>query len=647
MLKSDALSQLKQLKQDIKASRNLHEGVVKGTTNKFGFVTLDSGKDVFLPADEMAKVLPGDRIEVEVKKEPKNKVYALIERLIDSPTKEFFGKYITKGSAHFIEPDIAGMNQWFFVPPNKRKGANAKEYVRCKLTQHPFKAGKAQAAVLEVIGAENAPAIEWDYAIAKHGLAQAWSAQAEQELEQITEASIADAPERSDLTALAFVTIDSASTTDMDDALWAEAKADGGWTLKVAIADPQALIPAGSALEKEALARASSAYFPGRVISMLPAKLSSELGSLQPQQTRLAKVLTLDIAADGAVADLTIVNARVCSSAKLSYHDASKLIAGEEVAQANEQRELLQTLASLSAQLDAWRQANALSYEPKPEFYLELNEQHKIKQILPKEQTAAHKVVEACMVAANMAVANLLAAAEVDSIFVNNAGVRQDRRDIFAGLIKDKLGEEPVLDDLSAYTELVAKLKTDANKPLFTLLSRQLEKSKLAARAQGHFAMGLPAYTTFTSPLRKASDYLLHKQVDQFLASGKWQPIAQAQLEAIELQGQAVRNASYDIEQWLKCQFMNKSDTQLEAEVLRVFASGCQVRLKANGIEGFISARELEGKYSFDQAMMTLKGADYSFELEQSLFVDFKQVDWKRKQIQFVPAKEQAASTGE
>lgn len=637
MLKTDALSQLKQLKQDIKASRNLHEGVVKGTTNKFGFVTLDSGKDVFLPADEMAKVLPGDRIEVEVKKEPKNKVYALVERLLESPTKEFFGKYITKGSAHFVEPDIAGMSQWFFVPPNKRKGANAKEYVRCKLTQHPFKAGKAQAAVLDVIGAENAPAIEWDYAIAKHGLAQTWSAQAEQELEQITEASIAEAADRSDLTELAFVTIDSASTTDMDDALWAEAKADGGWTLKVAIADPQALIPAGSALEKEALARASSAYFPGRVISMLPAKLSSELGSLQPNQTRLAKVITLELAADGAITSIDIVNARVSSSAKLSYQDASKLIAGDDVQDGN-QAELLQTLAALTAQLDAWRQANALSYESKPEFYLELNEQQKIKQILPKEQTPAHKVVEACMVAANMAVAKFLADADVDSIFVNNAGVRQDRREIFAGVIKARLGEAPELEDLEAYKALVAKLKTDEHKALFTLLSRQLEKSQFGSRAEGHFAMGLPAYTTFTSPLRKATDYLLHKQVDQFLTTRKWQPIAATGVAEIEQQGQAVRNASYEIEQWLKCQFMKKSDKHLEAEVLRVFASGCQVRLKANGIEGFVSARELEGKYSFDQSLMTLKGADYSFELDQTIYVDFKQVDWKRKQIQFVPA---------
>ena len=637
MLKSDALSQLKQLKQDIKASRNLHEGVVKGTANKFGFVTLDSGKDVFLPADEMAKVLPGDRIEVEVKKEPKNKVYALVERLIESPTKTFFGKYVTKGNAHFVEPDIAGMNQWFFIPPPKRKGAKTKDYVECKLTQHPIRSGKAQAAVVAVIGAEHGAGIEWDYAIQKHALSNSWSDDVEQELAGLSEETIEACSDRADLSDLSFVTIDSATTQDMDDALWAEVLEEG-WLLRVAIADPVALIPEGGAIEREALARGSAVYFPGRSVPMLPAKISSELGSLMQDKIRLAKVVELKISNEGEILETNIVNAKICSKAKLDYQSASERMASGNPENPIDQ--ILKTLLDLSQQLENWRQDNALVHQGKPEFYLELNEKQKIERIVPKRQTPAHKLVEACMVAVNRAVAQKLAEAAVPSLFVSHAGVREDRLEGLEAVLKKQLQiEELSLSDPAAYTSLVRGLSAEEKtQPLYALLSRQLEKTRLSSDAKPHFGMGLPAYTTITSPLRKAVDYLLHKQLDHFLSTGSWQEVPAQLVEQLDSKTQTVRAALYEVEQWLKCQFMKKSDKNLEAEVVRVFASGCQVRLKDNGIEGFISARELEGKYSFDQALMTLKGKEHSFELEQSITVDFKQVDWKRKQIQFTPA---------
>lgn len=636
MLKADALSQLKQLKHDIKASRNLQIGTVKGTANKFGFVTLESGKDVFLPADEMAKVLPGDRVEVEIKKEPKNKVFALIEKLIESPTKYFFGKYVTRGSAHFIEPDIAGMSQWFFVPPAKRKDAKNKDYVSCKLTQHPFKSGKAQAAVTSVIGSESDQGIEWDYAIAKHALENSWSQEVEAELANIDESAITGAQGREDLTHVPFVTIDSASTQDMDDALWVEAQ-EQGWKLRVAIADPAALIPVGGAIEKALLTRATSAYFPGRAIPMLPSKLSSDLGSLVEGKDRLAKVVSIAVSETGQLGEVEIVNARVRSAEKLSYQDASERMANEASELAADQ--MLVELSKLADQLENWRQENALVHPGRSEFYLELNDKMKVESISAKSQTLAHKVVEACMVAVNRVVAEKLATADVDSIFVTHKGVREDRLDSLTTVLGKQLETEVTLDALPGYVETVQKLLGDeAKQSLFSLLSRQQEKTRLLSRAEPHFGMGLASYTTFTSPLRKASDFLLHRQVDAFLQTGKWVGIDAAHVEQIEQGAQSARSALFDVEQWLKCQFMKKSDKNLEAKVVRVFAAGCQVRLEQNGIEGFLSARELEGKYSFDQDMMTLKGQDFQFELDQVLTVDFKMVDWKRKQIQFVPS---------
>lgn len=633
MLKTDALSQLKQLKQDIKASRNLQQGVVKGTANKFGFVTLDSGKDVFLPADEMAKVLPGDRVEVEVKKEPKNKVFALVERLIDSPTKIFSGKYVTKGKAHFVEPDIAGMSQWLFVPPPKRKGAQSKDYVQCKLTQHPFKHGKPQAAVVEVIGGENEPGIEWRYAMRKHGIAEAWSDEVAAELAGLDERFEAAKNAREDLSSLAFVTIDAASTQDMDDALWVEPSEDG-WLLRVAIAEPDALIPPGSKLDAAVLERATSTYFPAKAIAMLPQELSSELASLKPDVDRLAKVVELKLDAGAKVLEQRVFQAVIRSKAKLSYQEASAIIAGE---QDSEHQEMLRNLDALTQRLEQWRKENALVHPGREEFVLEIDDKQKLAAIHPKPQTLAHRIVEESMLLVNRSIAAWLASIDVDSIFVAHAGMRADRKESFASVLADQVPELAALELNSLEGFIACSRQLQEHKPeLFTLLSRQMEKTRLVARAEPHLGLGLNAYTTFTSPLRKASDFLLHRQVSHFLETGQWAAI-EIDFSDLEERLQTSRAAVYELEQWLKCQFMHKRKDSFDATVVRVFASGCQVRINENGVEGFLPVRELEGKFSFNQDLMTLAGDRYRFELDQALRVSIKNIDWKRRQIQFVP----------
>lgn len=640
MLKNDALSQLKQLKRDIKASRNLHEGVVKGTSNKFGFVTLDSGKDIFLPADEMAKVLPGDHIEVEVIKEPKNKTYALVERLISSPTKEFYGKYLTKGNAHFVEADIQGLSQWMFVPPPKRKNAKAKDLVRCKLTQHPIKNGKAQAAVVEIIGAEQDDGIEMKYAMSKHGITMDWPQAVLDELVELSESDVERLSEgREDLTDIPFVTIDSSSTKDLDDALWAEAN-DDGWLLRVAIADPVALIKEKSALDKEALKRATAVYFPGQVVPMLPPLISSELGSLNEGKKRLARVIELVVSSEGELGSVTLRNAIVCSVSKLSYTSAEELIEGADVE--NVVQPVIRKLSEVAAALAKWRQENAIIQPRKPEFYIELNDRQKIAAIHPKVQTSAHSLVEECMVAANRSIALYLIEQELPGIFIRHDGVREDRREALTEVIK-KQAPDSGLSDISDpidYAKCVRKLlANEETHSLFSLWSRQLCRTELSAEAGPHFAMGLSSYTTFTSPLRKATDYMLHRQIQKHMDGKVASAIDSADLLTLDARLQASRAAVYDVDQWLKCQFMNKQTEAQEAVVTRVFAAGCQVRLVSNGIEGFLAVRELPGKFSYNQDQMILKGEAYQFHLDQVILVRKKLIDWSRKQIQFVPAE--------
>lgn len=642
MLKSDALTQLKQLKQDIKASRNLQQGVVKGTHNKFGFVTLDAGKDVFLPADEMAKVLPGDRIEVEIKKEPKNKTFAVLEKLISSPTKVFYGKYVTRGKAHFVEADLPGHSPWFFIPPQKRGSAKAKDLVKCRITQHPFKHGKAQASIEAIVGAEQEAGVEWSYVIAKHGLRESWP---EDVLREVDELSVVDSEkisDREDLTALDFVTIDAPTTQDMDDAIYAVPQ-DDGWQLKVAIADPAALIPENSAIEKEVLLRASASYLPGMHIPMLPKELSADICSLKQGEPRLAKVVEMNVSSIGEVTHSRIFNALIKSKAQLSYQSVSEHLEGQStLADYNTQ---LNELEQVAKALLSRREQEALVHPGRQEFYLELNESRKISAIKPKPQTVAHRLVEECMIAANRCIASFLCENASSSLFVSHAGVRKDRREAVQRVLEQNcpsLGSLN-LNELDSYVKAVQGLLADDSKSgFYRILSRQLERAAIVNAEAPHFGLGVSLYTTATSPLRRGLDYFAHRQLDQILKSGPVRAYSEEVANQLDERAQAIRAATHELEQWLKCQFMQKNDNELEVMVTRVFASGCQVRVLENGVEGMISSRDLEGKFSFNQDLLTLKGAGFSFELEQTLKVKVKQIDWRRKQIQFLPLKQSA-----
>jgi ribonuclease R len=640
MLKLDTLSQLKQLKQDIKSSRNLSEGKVKGSAHKFGFVTLDSGKDVYLPPDEMEKVLPGDRVEVEIIKDAKNKKVAKLERLIESQTTVFCGKYITKGKTHFIEPDITGMSRWFFVPPQKRKNAQAKDLVKCKVTQHPYKTGKAQAAVIEVIGTDQDIDIERKYACQKYKLPTDWNPSIDEQLSQIDEALIQSLkPARTDYTHIPFVTVDAASTTDIDDALYAEENAQG-LCLYVAIADPCALIKEHSAIEKEALNRSNSVYFPAFQIPMLPEKLAADVCSLVEGKERLAKVLKIQLNSDGSLIDYKLDNGVIKSRLKMSYLELSSFLTKVQTGDLDIEDGTKTSLALLEKIGDALlndRKNNALIQPDRTEFYLELNEQQKIAEIKPKEISKAHRIIEESMVLANRCIADLLKSSKLNSIFVRHAGVRGDRIEALNKVLNENITEYQDSDIASLEGFIKTSRLTgqsDELKDYQLLVSRQLEKSTLSSEAGPHFGMGIAAYTNFTSPLRKAHDLLIHRQLDSIL-SGQPQAIDPSLLPRIEQNSSNSKGAVYDVEQWLKCQYLAKRKDTFDARIQRAFSTGFQVRLVDNGIEGFVSTKEMAGKYSFNQDKLTLTGKGVAYKLDQLIQVNLKQVDWSRKQLQF------------
>lgn len=658
MLNIDALQQLKSLKKDIKDSKEIVQGIVKGSNNRFGFVTLSDGKDIYLSPDEMLKVFPGDEVQIDVQKDSKGKEFGLIEKLIKTNLKKFVGKYVIKGKAHFVDVDVAGMSRWIFIPPNKRNNAQENDLLYCQVMQHPIKNGKPQAEILKIIGSIDKPGVERDYVICKHQIESDWDNETLVQTNSLTEQTIIDQQQgRQDLRSLPFVTIDAASTTDMDDALFVETT-ENGWKLKVAIADPTAIIASGSALEKTAFKRMTSIYFPDEPLAMLPESISTQLCSLLPKVDRLALICELEIDKTGAVDSYKIYEATIHSRAKLSYEEVAAFIDApadtHPLKVDADVASILELLSTLTSTLKQWRADNALLSEERPDYRLRLNEQKKIAKIDVLEQNTAHSIVGECMIAANRCAADLLSQSSSAGLFVTHAGIRSERQSNVLDVARSRWNEATPenLTEKDNYVKLVRLAQQDsALPPIKSIIARQHERSLFSTTVKPHFGMGLDAYTTFTSPLRKGNDLYVHRLIKKIINAEPANIFSDSDLLQLQEQTFAARRAVNEMEQWLKCQYIEPlKDRTFEATVVRMTSAGCQVRINENGIEGFVSTKAMPVKYSFDPNLMTLtsKSKD-QFMLDQLINVSLDSIDWKRKQIQFkvavTPSKEDADQT--
>lgn len=644
MLKPDALSQLRQLKTDIKENKVVFPGTVKATNGRFGFVALDEGRDVFLPPEEMLKVLPGDRVNVTEQEGDKGKIQGVIDELLETSLDTFVGRYLIKGKGHFVVPETPGINRWIFIPPKERMNASPDDFIYCRIHKHPIKDGKGQAQILKVLGKPGDTGIERALTLATFDLPDTWPEAVQQQAEALSEATIeARTADREDRTDLPYVTIDSPGTQDMDDALLAEPNATG-WKLSIAIADPTAVIEPGSAAEAEAYRRATAIYFPGEPLPMLPDSLSTRLCSLMPEVKRLALVCDLQVNNDGSLGAYSFHTAVIQSKGKLSYELVSNLIEGREDddikalpdAVSNSLDQLHQTATALRK----WRNEHALLSADRPEFRLRLDENKRVRLIEPSVQNEAHRLVEECMVAANRCAADFLSQ-QAKGLFIQHPGLRDDRADNVRTLLERYAPNLSGVDATSAagFRELMKRTdNVSADVPVKAILSRQLARAELAFDAAPHQGMGLAAYTTFTSPLRKFSDFYVHRLIKAVLWQEAMGELSAEQLAELQTTQIRARQAANSLESWLKSDFAKTlGNDPMTGVISRTVPAGFFVRLDANGLEGFVSCRTLDGKYGFDPVTLRLihNKNGRIFQLEQPVTVTFADVDEERKQINF------------
>jgi exoribonuclease-2 len=674
MLNSDALAQLAQLKQAIHDSKDIADGTVRGAQQRFGFVQLDDGREAYLAPDIMAQLLPGDRIRVCVTKNENKKYAATVEKFLSTELKDCIGTYVIKGNNHFVNTDHPQMSRWIFVPPKARKTKQEEtcsdgDYVTCRITRHPFGHGKPQVRLLERVGDASDVGIERLYVIAKNKLRNRWDAQQEQQTTAVAGCSIEDlAADRVDLRQLPFVTIDSESTLDMDDALFAERKSteekfaeeqSQGWTLYVAIADPAALIDVDSALDIEARKRAASIYFPGQPVPMFPNDLSQRIFSLHPNEPRPVLICKQEIATDGTIGSYEFFEAIICSRQKLSYSKVADFLTTDNLDLSDADDDLqsaikqsLRQLAAISTARFAHREKHHLVQEDGIDYYFKLDKNQKIEAIEKKPVTAAHSIVEEAMLATNICAGDFLAnksVADTDQngsnpkpLFNSHSGFRPERINDVERLLKEYKPdfEFTALTELEQFRRLFATLKNNEDdRELLSVLRRLLQPGELTHTPKPHFGLGLSNYALVTSPIRRYSDLHNHRLIKRYLRDGNPNSKTAGTDLPLQLQNQLSTNRQSikQLEQWLICQFMQEFVGQSFAATVQAVSNlGLGIRLEDTGIENFIVMRNTkERPVRFDSQRMRLTRDDHTYHLEMPVTARLKKVDLDKKQMEF------------
>ena len=637
MLNLDSLAQLKELKEKIQEQKVVLEGTVRGSMGRFGFVATDDGASYFLTPDEMGKVFPGDRISFTEVKDEKGKVQAQIESLVNSDFKHFTGRFERKGKAQFVEPDVHQLNNLLYLPPDACKGIEQNDWVRCEVTRHPFPSGKPQAKVVERIGNITEAGFERSYAINHFQLSHEWPDTMSSELALLHEENLPDmAKGRADLTDKPFVTIDNEHTRDMDDALWAEAN-DQGWTLNVAIADPSAWFGMNTSLDQEAARRGNSLYFPGRSLPMLPPELANGLCSLVEGQTRLAVLCQLQIEADGKISGYTFSEVTIRSHGKLSYTQVSDFLAGNQDAIPAELTGAVNTLNDVTQALAQYRQTHCLVMEERPDYNYQINEAGKIISIQRAERNQAQRLVEEAMLATNLSTARFLAKLD-KGLFIQHEGIRPERAEDVERMLKEQnIQFEGDIRSAEGYKAMVKTLEqANPAQPLKTIISRMLTRSEFSTHYGPHTGMGFDCYTTFTSPIRKYSDLLIHRIIKAHLNQQADIALSEELINQLQTNLMTGRNAVNMTEQWLLTQYLQNQEGQsFDGIITQANPSGFTVQLNDTGITGTVDLRKDKKKYSFDQTYLKHTCGKQSYQIGQPISVTVEQANPHSRQIRF------------
>ncbi len=636
----------------IAAKLDLVTGTIQGHPDGFGFLIPDAGgDDLFLSPREMHKALHGDRasakiVGVDRRGRPEGEI---VDVLLHA-NREVVGRIHEERGVWFVEAENRRINQDLIVPPDERNGAETGQVVVVEIIEHPSAHREAIVRVKEVLGSATDPGIEIEIALRKHALPFEWSAAGERQAERLPDAvRPADRKGRSDLTGLPLVTIDGENAKDFDDAVYCEPDGDG-WRLIVAIADVSHYVRDGDALDGDARERGTSVYFPRRVIPMLPEALSNELCSLKPEVDRLCMACDMRIDAQGEIASYVFYPAVMHSRARLTYTQVyAWLMTGAGDGRTGTAppalRKHLAHLHALYKVLFAARERRGAIDFDTPELAIEFDAKGRIARIVPAPRNDAHRLIEECMLAANVCASRLLEENEQPALHRVHESPPPDKlaalREFIAGSgLSLSGGDSPTARD---YAALIGRIRDRSDFALLqTVLLRSLAQAQYSPDNVGHFGLAYETYAHFTSPIRRYPDLLVHRALKAVLARKRYTPVGMTWDELgvhCSMTERRADDASRDVLQWLKCNYMSdKVGETFPGTISGVASFGIFVTLDGLDIDGLVHVTELPRDYfHFDAVRHALIGerGGRVFQLAGRVSVKVVRVDLEQAKIDF------------
>jgi len=649
----DKVTQLSKHRWAMKHAIQEHRGKVIGHIDGHGYVLTDSTKEkVFLRTHEMREVLHNDIVNVRITgRDRRQKLFGKIIDIVERGNVSIVGRYFKESNMHFVVPDDQRIAQDIFVLPEHTKGAEPGQVVLLTVTKHPTKNFQPVGEITEVLGDYMSPGMEIEIAIRKHQLPHQWPVAVEKQARGFaTEVKDADFKGREDIRSLPLVTIDGEDARDFDDAVYCEPLANGRNRLIVAIADVSSYVKEESPLDEEAWLRGTSVYFPNNVIPMLPEELSNGLCSLNPEVNRLCFVCDMQIDKDGEIESYDFYQAVMYSHARLTYTQVAALIAGdaENSGIKSELQSSIHDLYELSQKLGKRRrQSGTIEFEI-PEPVIMFDEERKIDKIIARERNNAHRLIEECMLAANICASLMMDDSNLAGIYrVHDAPDEEKVADARVFLRQFKLllggGDQP---EPKHFSEVINKVNDPLTaKIVQTALLRSMKQARYDIENAGHFALNFDSYTHFTSPIRRYSDLLVHRQIRRLIDNPDAKDDDEKHInvertaEQTSVTERRAEAATRESIQWLKCEFMShKVGEKLPGVVSSVTEFGLFVELKEFYVDGLVHITSLgQDYYRFDSEKRQLIGENSGkkYKIGQSLEVQVSRVDMEQGRIDF------------
>ncbi|RMW90045.1 ribonuclease R [Aggregatibacter aphrophilus] len=639
---------------------DLLKGMVIGHREGFGFLQVEGKKeDFFIPNVQMQKVMHGDYVLAQANGfDRKGRPEVRIVRVLEANKKQIVGRFFLEQGIGYVVPDDGRITRDILIPDNARLGARMGQVVVVEL--HPRTAPFFQpiGKITEILGENMAKGMEVEIAIRKHDIPHVFPSAVEKQLKKWDE----DVPEeakrgRVDLRDLPLVTIDGEDARDFDDAVFCQ-KQGKGWKLWVAIADVSYYVRPKSALDTEAYNRGNSVYFPNRVVPMLPEKLSNGLCSLNPQVDRLCMVCEITLSAKGKMTDYRFYEAVMNSHARLTYNKVAKILEKDTVL-CERYASLVPHLQDLhdmyQALVKARQQRGAIEFETIESKFI-FNALGRIERIEPVVRNDAHKIIEECMILANIASANFMEKHQEPALYRIHAVPSEEKLTAFRSFLAEcglslSGGSKPTPTD---YAQLLEQIKQRPDHELIqTMLLRSMSQAVYSADNIGHFGLALEEYAHFTSPIRRYPDLTLHRGIKYLLAKQKGSKRKTTdtggyhyKLDEMDVFGahcssteRRADDATREVADWLKCEYMQDHVGEVfDGVISSVTGFGFFVRLNDLFIDGLVHISGLANDYYlFDMPKQRLIGENSGmiFRLGDTVKVRVEAVSLEQKQIDF------------